>query len=511
MERSIANTITTARTESVTLRVALLMCIPLVLSIVFFSGQSLRLDEAQSLWQTSRTATDILTLVAQDVHVPLYHELLHFWRLFTVDSVAFARLLSLIFYLASIPILYRLGNMVYGQRAGFFAATLFAISPFMNWYGNEIRMYTLFTMLVILNQYFFIKIMRNEGSNTWIGYITTALLGVFSHYFFFLNLFSQLLFFFWRRKLFPPGSFARFAFTAAVVVMSFLPWAVYVWYQGQVGFAEPVLPIPDTINLFSTLAQFLFGFQTDHLNTFFLSLWPITLIFLFLTLRHNLRVAPETEYFLLMVVSSICLAFFVSFITPVFVSRYLIFTVPALYLLLASLFNNYPPQLATILRTGMVVLMVIMLAVEIINPTTPVKEDYRAAASYFTSHATPQDMILLSAPFTVYPVEYYYRGATPVKTLPQWDQYAHGPMPVFREETLPDEVTALTAPHQNVYLLLSYDQGYEKKIKDYFDSHFEKIGTRQFSDKLNLYVYRIRYDTQDSKAISALSERSSQD
>ncbi|MBX4191952.1 glycosyltransferase family 39 protein [Candidatus Parcubacteria bacterium] len=507
MEKSIASTaFPIQRTQSATLRVALLTCIPLLLSIVFFSGQSLRLDEAQSLWQTSRSATDILTLVAQDVHVPLYHELLHYWRLFTVDSVEFARLLSLLFYLASVPLLYRLGAMVYGARAGFFAATLFAISPFMNWYGNEIRMYTLFTMLVILNQYFYIKIMHKENS-AWLGYITTALLGVFSHYFFFINLFAQMVFFFWRRKLFPPGAFVKFCFTATVVVLSFLPWAVYVWYQGQAGFAEPVLPIPDTTNLFSTLAQFLFGFQTDHINTFFLSLWPITLIFLFLTLRHSVRLAPETEYFLLTVVSSVCLVFFISFITPVFVSRYLIFTVPALYLLLASLLNNYPPRLAVILRAGMVMLMLLMLGIEIVNPTTPVKEDYRAAAQYFTSHSTPQDVIVLSAPFTVYPVEYYYRGATPVETLPQWDQYAHGAIPVFTEETLPSEVPKITESHQNVYLLLSYNQGYEDKVKEYFDSHFAQIESRQFSEALNLYVYRIRYDTPNSQAVSAINER----
>lgn len=56
-------------------------------------------------------------------------------------------------------------------------------------------------------------------------------------------------------------------------------------------------------------------------------------------------------------------------------------------------------------------------------------------------------------------------------------------------------MTQAVGSSQNVYLLLSYDQGYEKNIKDYFDSHFQQISSQQFSHDLNLYVYRLRYDT----------------
>ncbi len=44
-----------------------------LLSILRLANQSLRLDEAQSLWQTSHASWKILSIVAQDVHVPLYH------------------------------------------------------------------------------------------------------------------------------------------------------------------------------------------------------------------------------------------------------------------------------------------------------------------------------------------------------------------------------------------------------------------------------------------------------
>lgn len=480
-------------------------CILLVwaLAFFFFSGQSLRLDEAQSLWQTSRSPGEILTIIARDVHVPLYHELLHVWRVLFGGSVEVARLMSLLFYTLAIPALYFLGKLAYGRNAGLFAAGLLAISPFMNWYGSEIRMYTLFTLLVMVNQYCFIRLWKPSprtgegagGGHTWALYTLSAILGLFTHYFFALTLAAQAIFYLFRRPLFPEGTTKRLIISWGLVGLSFVPWAAFVLLQGQASFAQPTLPVPTSVNLFNAFSQFFFGFQDDHLNTFLLSLWPVTLILGFLALRKTRRVAPETEYLALTVVAAVAIAFVVSFTVPVFASRYLIFTVPSLYLLLASLFSLYPRRAATVARTAVATLMAVMLAVEIINPATPVKENYREAAEYLTTHASAQDVVVLSAPFTIYPVEYYYRGPAPIETLPRWDRYAYGPIPAFNGEALPQDAAELAEHHQHLWLLLSYDQGYQDTVREYFDTHYERVLARTFSPELELYVYKLRYDT----------------
>ncbi len=477
-----------------------LMCIPIALSVFFFAGQSLRLDEAQSLWQSGRSVGYIFTLVAEDVHVPLYHVLLHFWRIAFGNTVIAARSMSLVFYILSIPALYALGALAYNRRVGFFAAFLFSISPFMNWYGNEIRMYTLFTFFVILNQYFFVKILKSKehSDHVWALYTLTAILGVFSHYFFFLSLASQAVFYFLQRKLFLEGSLRRFVYAMLIVCGVFLPWGLYVLHLGQAANQEPLLAVPTTINLFSTVSQFVFGFQNDNINTVLLSLWPITILFAFLGLRNRAGHAslPQTQYFLITLLVSIAIAFVGSFIVaPVFVSRYLIFTVPSLYLLLASMFESYSPKWAQLARYSIAAIMIATLAVEIASPTTPVKENYEEASAYLNSHVTAQDVVVLSAPFTVYPVQYYYRADAPITTLPIWNQYSYGPIPAFNAAQLPDQVTQAVGSSQNVYLLLSYNQGYETNIKDYFDSHYQRLYTATYSDDLTLYVYKLRYDT----------------
>lgn len=478
------------------------MAIPIFLSAFFFMGQSLRLDEAQSLWQTSRSFGDIFTVVAGDVHVPLYHLLLRFWRLYVGNTVTDARALSLLFYVISIPVLYMLGRRAYESRTALFATFLFSISPFMNWYGNEVRMYTLFTLFVILNQYFYVRIFKAKADggepsdHIWAGYTLTALFGAFTHYFFFLNLLAQAVFYFLRRDLFPIGSLKRFIFAAVIVVGSFLPWGWYVLHLGTAGFQEPVLALPSSVDFFSAFGQFLYGFQNDNVNTVFLSLWPIVVVLGLISLRRSHRLQAESEYFLLTVLLSFAVAFFGSFVlAPVFVSRYLIFTIPAFYLLLASLFENYSPRMQELAQWGLACIMIATLGLEIINPTMPVKEDYSQAVAYIDTHATSQDSVILSAPFTIYPVQYYYTGQAPVTTLPIWNQYAYGGIPAFSASTLASQVQQDVGASQNIYLLLSYNQGYELDIKNYFDSHYQMVYSQTFSDDLNLYVYKARYDT----------------
>ncbi|MGH7141830.1 MAG: glycosyltransferase family 39 protein [Minisyncoccia bacterium] len=498
-----------AGVSRLTVALALLgmMALCVLLSVFFFMPQSLRLDEAQSIWQASRTPLGIISLVAEDVHVPLYHEILHLWMLYGGQSVTAARALSLVFYLLSLPAIYLLGREAYSRRVGLAAALLMAVSPFMNWYGNEVRMYTLFLLLTILNQYFFIRIWKRPSNDVWVGYAVTALCGVFTHYFFFLNLASQAIFYFAHRAHFARGSFRRFATILALVLITFGPWAWYVLALGEAQNQTPLLSVPTTVDVFNAFSQFLIGFQNDNVNTIFLSLWPTAILFGFLALRPTRRplsgAGPQTRYFLITVVVSFAIAFgFSIFVQPVFVSRYLIFTVPSLYLLIVGFFDTYFNSI--IAPAVLVALMAVTLAVEIASPTTPVKENYEQATAYLNAHVAAQDAVALAAPFIVYPVEYYYRGLAPLSTLPAWNQYAHGAIPAFSAATMPSQVQALADNHQNVWLLLSYDQGYNETIKTYFDDHYTRLLVKNFSSGLTLYEYQTGYETPLLKASPAM-------
>ena len=67
-------------------------------------------------------------------------------------------------------------------------------------------------------------------------------------------------------------------------------------------------------------------------------------------------------------------------------------------------------------------------------------------------------------------------------------------MPAFDKSKLDAEVKQNTQSYQTAWLMLSYDQGYNDQIRDYYDSHFERLEAREFSKNLWVYSYKVRYD-----------------
>lgn len=468
------------------------------LSFFFFLGQSLRLDEAQSLWQTSRSPQKVLNIIAQDVHVPFYHIMLHAWQSFFGNNVVTARVFSLIFFLASIPALYKLASLNYSQKSSLYVTLLFSVSPFMNWYGNEIRMYSVFTLLILLNQFYFISLFKHrdeEQRQPWVKYGITAILGIYTHYFFFFALVSQVVFYFLNRDIFSKNSLKKFAIVLVSLIASFTPWALYVFSLGTINNSSPLLIVPNSTNVFNTFSQFLFGFQTNAINTILVSLWPLTVLFGFLALRKKATIRPETTFFIVSFLTPVILAFTVSvFVRPLFLSRYLILTLPSLYILLTWISATYPETIRKLFRGGLVAIMLITLSIQVTSALTPVKENYLGASLYLAENATASDTIIVSAPFTIYPVEYYYRGPAVLTTIPGWDRREYGPIPPFNEENLPIEVENIKNNSENMWVLLSYDQGYEEKVRMYFDNNYERLDVQTFSPGLRLYKYKARYE-----------------
>ena len=91
----------------------------------------------------------------------------------------------------------------------------------------------------------------------------------------------------------------------------------------------------------------------------------------------------------------------------------------------------------------------------------------------------------------VYPFDYYYDGSARVETLPVWDR--QGAMPPFDAAQLPRDVEALSEGHQYLYVLLSYDQGYEEQVFQYFERRFERTASSSPSPGMRLLVYRVGY------------------
>ncbi|WNV75880.1 glycosyltransferase family 39 protein [Geodermatophilus sp. DSM 44513] len=471
-----------------------LLCLGLVVlgARVEYLRNSIRLDEAQSLWQTNRTYEDMLRVIAQDVHVPLYHVLLRTWRLVLGPDVETARLLSLLFLLASVPVFYLVARKVLSRPWALFALVVFSCSPFLQWYGGEARMYSLLVLVTLVSQLAFLGVVQTGRWTAWVGYAAAAVVGVYVHYFFVFVLVTQGLFvlFLWRRL--PRTAVPAMAGVAALVGAAYVPWFLFFRANGSASETRPSLPEPSSIDLANVYSQFLFGFQSDAINAILLSSWPLLVLAALASVRVGVRLEKATAYLLAAAFVPVLLAFAVShLVTPFFLSRYMVAALPALLLVVLRFLSGLTRPVARALAATLLVVTVLGTVVQAANPDTPVDEDYRAAARLVEDDATPQDVVVLSSPFTVYPFEYYYDGAARVSTLPVWDRQEA--TPAFDAAALPGQVDSLIAGHQYLHLVLSYDQGYEEQVFQHFEGRFERISSQELSPGLRLLVYRVGY------------------
>ena len=259
---------------------------------------------------------------------------------------------------------------------------------------------------------------------------------------------------------------------------------------------SPSLVRPTTIDFFNTLSQFVFGYQNNYINTLLLSCWSLIVLFAFFAVRRGQRLSPELGYIITAAFAPVIFAFFLSFIKqPFFVSRYMISCVPPLVILTVWFISHYRRRLALIASGGLIILIALTSFQQATSASTPVKENYLSAAKAIEKRATSSDIIVMSAPFTVYPFEHYYNGNTQIETLPIWNRESPGAIPAFNAEKLPDEVTQLSANHHYVYLILSQNQGYEDQIRQYYLHHYPQVSRQQFSSGLVLYVFQVGFYT----------------
>ncbi|MCW2665686.1 MAG: hypothetical protein JWN57_648 [Frankiales bacterium] len=107
------------------------------------------LDEALSVNIADLPLGDLPEALRRDGAPPLYYVLLHGWtRVFGTGDQA-VRLLSGLFSLAALPLIWSLAQRLHSRRAAWVALLLLASNPFAVRYATEARMYSLLMLLVL--------------------------------------------------------------------------------------------------------------------------------------------------------------------------------------------------------------------------------------------------------------------------------------------------------------------------------------------------------------------------
>lgn len=472
--------------------------------------QSIRLDESQSLWVATKSVPALLSFVASDVHVPLYLLLLHFWVSLFGNSIAVARTLSLLFYLLTLPVLYKLAYESSNKAAAMLTVTIFSLSPFIMWYTSEARMYTLFAFMTCLNHLFYLRLARSKGERGKMGYFISTALGLYTHYFFIFLLVTQnlllvgqlILQVLSKDKSSEHSVKKRDQFRLSMRVISlqlvaalpFLPWVLYAYFLGSAVNTQPLIAQPTSFNILQALVSFLFGFQSASIQAILVALWPLAIILFFFIFTIKRQIDVESiEYFVMATFVPILLVFAVSFVRPIFLSRYLILVTPTLFFIVAWILLNASKKISSYIVVGFITLSFGLLLYQNVSAATPVKENYEGATTYLEQKATERDIIAVTAPFTVYPIEYTYTGRARITTIPEWNRYVKGGIPPFSPEKLIEMTEQFKLQYNIIYIVFSYDQGYEDDILNYYEYNYQRVAKEQFSPGLELRAYKLRY------------------
>jgi mannosyltransferase len=127
------------------------------------------IDEAITVGIASHPLGEIPRALRLDGSPPLFYLLLHGWMAVVGSGEAATRALALVFAVLAVPASWWAGTVVGGRRAGWLAAAGAAGCPFLTYYAQETRMYSLVALLSVLAcASFVLAFLRGRRRHLWL-------------------------------------------------------------------------------------------------------------------------------------------------------------------------------------------------------------------------------------------------------------------------------------------------------------------------------------------------------
>jgi uncharacterized membrane protein len=448
-----------------------ILLIGAALRLHHLGAQPLWLDEAASLELARLPLADLWRWeVPADVgNPPLYYTLLKGW-LWLGESESSLRLLSVLFGVAAIPVIYGCGRQLGGRNAGLIAAALLASSPLHVRYSQEARGYSLLVLAVTIGMWGLIGIIRAGGRPppmAWVAYVGGTAAALLTHniaIFFFLGA-NAAAAACWRLRA-PRGVPARWLAAQAGVAVIWAAWLPgLVAQQTQVG-ERFWIPAPNVREVVFT-AHDLYAHAT--------LIGPLPGRAAPLVLAFGLLVAATAASGLgrlwrepcwatltvtLMLIGPVG-ALVVGWLwRPLLVTRTLLWATVPLYLLMACGLVHLTRRRTVSLMAA--VGLVAMHSLGLWNVFVHVeKEAWDRVAAYVAVEGRPGDAIIVVPNVGSAPLEYYLRRHPSAGRMPMYGVPAGSPTDRWRElvfspaDVLPVQV--LAARYDRVWLVYSHE------------------------------------------------------
>lgn len=435
---------------------------------------------------------------------PLYFFLLRGWIGVAGTSVTSLRFFSLIFGVLVVALIYALGRRLLDPTAGVLAALLSALSPYLVWYSQEVKMYALLTALALLAIYALRRAVLGGGARWWVVHVITISLALYTHI--------------WSVLLIPVAIF---------LYLVWWPESRRHWVGGLVSLALLTLPylpliawearhlfVPrDTGFPFYTLgnmAKVLLGAWSMGIGNW---LWPwgtVSIVHAHLWASILGGGSALLGMFSAMVAgkarrqrSILGLGgwlvlpplgiWIVSQWQPLFTDRYLIWVAPAFYLLMAA-------GLAFLWKHRRWPMLPLLLSILIVFVSSlwyqsahPIKSDFRAAADFVARHDETQDLFIFQIPHARYTFDYYFP-----RTEYAWAEGMYtnhrieGGDYLVSSEQVAIEMTHVTHEHERVWLIASEVRMWDRRelVQEWLEAQGTLLLEEHFS-LVDVFLYEL--------------------
>jgi 4-amino-4-deoxy-L-arabinose transferase-like glycosyltransferase len=177
----------------------MLLPLSLVATVIFVAvgtGRSIWLDEANSILIASQNIHGLIDRLRGENNLPAYYLILRLWIGVFGDSEIASRLLSGLFYVATIAVVFCAGRLPGDRtRNGLYSAFFFLISSQAIHQAQNVRMYSMLGLLSALSVFFFLRMTLRSRSNgaDFVAIAVVNAIGSFTHMWFFFLIGAEAL------------------------------------------------------------------------------------------------------------------------------------------------------------------------------------------------------------------------------------------------------------------------------------------------------------------------------
>jgi len=353
-------------------KIIFLVILALSASVRFFNitKSSIWHDEGYTALMVKQNIFDITRTTAIDVHPPFFYYCLKLWTLIFGHSDLALRSMSAVFGIGTVVGVYLLAKKLFGEKVGLISMLFAALAPYLIRYSQEARMYGVEGFWTIMATYFLVCALEKRSdikesflriNKYWLLYAVAMLGGMYTHYYAFFLVFVHWIYILLKSI----GSKERPILSKEwwganiLIGLVFLPWVPNV--IKQVTKIQGNYWIPP-VNL-RTLPESIIGAFTYTVPDYtaysyysaFLILFGLTGYLMFMEKGKSKEVLMLTLSFLV----PTGIVFLMSLKQPVYQTRYFVFAMPVLYILVALVISKVK---YLYIKTVMIVAVAFVLA-----------------------------------------------------------------------------------------------------------------------------------------------------